>query len=92
MDRRQGKIYKHFYQRLEKGGFFPDYNHSLGAPKNVSNHFLKACYFMKVGLVGLSTHSGKIKFEFLVMKIQILFSRHVYSSPKKADFLKTISL
>ena len=27
-------------------------------------NLLKACYFMKVSLVDLSTHGGKIKFEF----------------------------
>ena len=29
-----------------------------------------------------STHGGKIRFEFLVIKIQIIFSRHGYSSPQ----------
>ena len=39
--------------------------------------FFKAYYFMKVGLVDL-------KFEFLLLKIQISFSRHVdvYTSPQ----------
>ena len=32
---------------------------------------LKAYYSMKVGLVDLSTHGGKMKFEFLFLKIQI---------------------
>ena len=41
---------------------------------------LKARYFTKVGLVELSSYGGKIKFEFLVLKIQILFSRHMNSS------------
>ena len=42
---------------------------------------LKACHFKKVGLVDLgTTYGGKIKFELLVIKIQILFFRHVYSS------------
>ena len=50
--------------------------------KNFSQVLLKACYFMKVGLVDLSTYGGKVKFEFLEIKIQILFSRHVYSSPQ----------
>ena len=34
-------------------------------------HSLKACYFKKVGLVDLSSYGGKIKFEFLVLKIQL---------------------
>ena len=43
---------------------------------------LKARYFKKVGLVDLSSYGGKIKFEFLVLKIQILFSPPWYSSPQ----------
>ena len=43
---------------------------------------LKAYYFMKVDLLDLSTHGGNMKFEFLLLKNQILFSCHTYSSPQ----------
>ena len=60
--------------------------------KFIFNYFyLKACYFKKVGFVDLSSYGGKIKFEFLVLKIQILFSRHG-TQVHKADFLKMITL
>ena len=46
---------------------------------------------MKVGLLELSTHGGEIKLEFSVMKIQILFSHHVHSSPLTHRDLKSDS-
>ena len=42
---------------------------------------------MKVGLMDLSTHGGKIKFEFLAMKIPAKCTQ-----VHKADFLKIIRL
>ena len=51
-----------------------------------NSYLVKACYFKKVGLVHLSSYGGKIKFGFLVLKIQIVFSRHG-TKVHKADFL-----
>ena len=54
----------------------------------ISLSYIKAYYYKKVGLVDLSTFGGKIKFEFGLSRqrwdgrIQILFSRHEYSSPQ----------
>ena len=38
--------------------------YNLKEPDNFDLFYLKACYFMKVGLVDWSTYGGKIKFEF----------------------------
>ena len=52
---------------------------------------LKACYFKKVGLVDLSSYGGKIKFEFLVLKLKFYFLAKG-TQVNKADFHKITSL
>ena len=52
----------------------------------ILQHFCKGMLFMKVGLVDLSTYGGKFEFEILVLKIHILFSRHVKST--RSTFIK----
>ena len=59
--------------------------------REVIHSYLKACYFMKVGLVDLSTYGGEIKFEFLVMAGKFNFPA-MCTQVHKADFLKIISL
>ena len=44
--------------------------------------FSRGMLFSESRACGLESHGGKIKFEFLLLKIQISFSRHTYSSPK----------